>query len=64
MFQMKQMEIYMYKEFTLIFLKEIQSLAQYKKYAKKFKRRSIFTINFKYRYSSTGVYNKMRDFET
>lgn len=36
---MKQMEIYMYKEFTLIFLKEIQSLAQYKKYAKKFKRK-------------------------
>lgn len=46
MFQMKQMEIYMYKEFTLIFLKEIQSLAQYKKYAKKFKRRKHFRNKF------------------
>lgn len=31
---------------------------------KNLKEESIFTINFKYRYSSTGVYNKMRDFET
>lgn len=60
---MKQMEIYMYKEFTLIFLKEIQSLAQYKKYAKKFKRRKHFHNKFQIPLS-IGVYNKMRDFET